>query len=80
MEFYHNCDFKSYIKRLNENYNKREKELLYQCTEVDSILAKELQEVDLVINTMSMQHMTERNLHYYFEQIERLSPDNSSCF
>lgn len=33
-----------------------------------------LQKVDIVINTMSMQHMTNKNLKYYFQQIDRLSP------
>jgi len=29
-------------------------------------------EIDLLINTMSMQHMSEKNLDFYFEQIDRL--------
>ncbi len=33
-----------------------------------------LDRVDIVVNTMSMQHMTNQNLKYYFGQIERLHP------
>lgn len=36
---------------------------------------QDLTKVDLVINTMSMQHMTEQNLTYYFGQIDRLNPE-----
>jgi hypothetical protein len=36
---------------------------------------QKLQKVDIVINTMSMQHMSSRNLTYYFGHIERLDPE-----
>lgn len=32
------------------------------------------EEVDLLINTMSMQHMSKKNLDFYFQQIERIGP------
>ena len=35
---------------------------------------RHLDKVDIVVNTMSMQHMTNKNLNYYFTQIERLHP------
>ncbi len=35
---------------------------------------RHLDKVDIVVNTMSMQHMSNQNLKYYFGQIERLHP------
>jgi len=35
---------------------------------------QKLDNVDIVVNTMSMQHMSEENLKYYFNQINRLNP------
>jgi hypothetical protein len=32
-------------------------------------------QADIIINTMSMQHMTKTNLDFYFQQIERLEPN-----
>lgn len=36
---------------------------------------KSIDECNIVINTMSMQHMTRTNLDYYFAEIKRLQPD-----
>jgi cyclopropane fatty-acyl-phospholipid synthase-like methyltransferase len=35
---------------------------------------RSVDKVDIVVNTMSMQHMTNENLNYYFGEIERLHP------
>ena len=35
---------------------------------------RSVDKVDIVVNTMSMQHMTNQNLNYYFGEIERLHP------
>lgn len=35
---------------------------------------KAVQEVDVVVNTMSFQHMKIENLEYYFDQIDRIGP------